>query len=149
MPSIPLEALADRRDLGTGESEEVLSRLPTRIDYPLQEKYRDQVWSDVPHELLAAHDGSQEHEGEGARRRFVAVVEPGLSDTQLERLVRDVRARHRDAEVLRIRVFDSRDAATKPSWTDGGAARKAHLLADLFRAPGRERFLVRGREVDP
>lgn len=149
LPVIPPSELADRRDLGTGESDGVLATLPTRIQYPLQEKYRDQVWSDVPHELVAAHDGLEEQEGEGARRLFIALVEPGLSDEQIERLVRDFRARHREAEVLRIRVFDDREAAGRPSWTDGGAALREHLVADLYREPGRERFVVRGREVNP
>lgn len=149
LPVVPRAALADRRDLGTGESEETLASLPTRIDYPLQDKYRNQVWSDVPYELLAAQDDREGEQAEGARRLFVAVVDPKLSDGQIERLVRDFRARHREAEVLRIRIFDSREAASRPSWSDGGAARREHLVADLYREPGRERFLLRGREVRP
>ena len=54
-----------------------------------------------------------------------------------------------EAEVLRVRIFDSRAAATRPSWTDGGAARKAHLVADLYRSEDRERLLMRGVEVEP
>lgn len=149
LPVIPRVALADRRDLGTGESQETLASLPTRIDYPLLDKYRNQVWSDVPYELVAAHDELVGEEAEGARRLFVAVVDPKLSDGQIERLVRDFRARHREAKMLRIRIFDSREAASRPSWSDGGAARREHLVADLYREPGRERFLVRGREVRP
>lgn len=149
LPRIPLDVLADNRDLGTGESREVLARLPTEIDYPFQEKYAGETWSEVPHELIAAHDGQQEHEGEGARRLFIAVVEPDLPDAEVEQLVRDLRARHREAEALRVRVFDSHEAARRPSWTDGGAARKAHLVGDLYRDGERERLLVRGREVAP
>ena len=77
------------------------------------------------------------------------MVEPGLSDARVGQLVRDLRARHREAEALRIRIFDSREAATRPSWTDGGATRRAHLLADLYRDGDRERLLLRGVEVDP
>jgi hypothetical protein len=123
--------------------------MPTSIDYPLQEKYAGARWSDVPHRLLAAHDEAGETGAEGARRLFIAVVEPGLPDAELARLVRDLRARHRDAEMLRIRVFDSAIAAKTPSWSDAGASRDAHLVADLLRERERERMLVRGREVEP
>ena len=101
--------------LGTGEAEEILWTLPTRIDYPLQDKYREQVWSDVPHELIAAYDGLEASNTEGSRRLFIAVVSPELSDAHISQLVRDLRARHQDAEVLRIRIFDSQAAATHPS----------------------------------
>ncbi|MGH0028164.1 MAG: hypothetical protein ACQGVC_00105 [Myxococcota bacterium] len=146
---LPALNLADLRDMGTGESPEVLARMPTTVDYPLEEKYRGQSWSSVDYELVAAHDGTPEAEGEGPRRLFIAVVEPGLSDERVERLVRDIRARHRGAETLRIRVFDSKQAALTPSWTDAGDARKQHLVADFLREPGRERMLIRGREVQP
>ena len=135
--------------LGTGESKEILATLPTRIDYPLQDKYREQVWSDVPHELIAAYDGLEASNTEGSRRLFIAVVSPELSDAHIAQLVRDLRARHQDAEVLRVRIFDSQAAATHPSWTNGGATRKAHLVANFYRNGDRERFLLRGIEVDP
>ena len=135
--------------LGTSESEEILATLPTRIDYPLQDKYREQVWSDIPHELIAAYDGLEASNTEGSRRLFIAVVSPELPDAHIAQLVRDLRARHRDAEVLRVRIFDSQAAATHPSWTNGGATRKAHLVANLYRNGDREQFLLRGIEVDP
>lgn len=127
----------------------LLGGQPTRLDYPLQEKFQGQVWSDVPYELIAAHDGKPEEAGEGSRRLFIALVAPDLSDALLERLVGDLRERHRDARFLRIRIFDSREAAMRPSFRDDGAARDTHLLADLFREPGRERLLLRGVEVRP
>lgn len=145
----PRVSLDDLRAQGRGESPELLARMPTTIDYPLQEKYAGERWSEVPYRLVAAHDDAGGSGGEGARRLFIAVVEPGLSDAELTRLVRDLRARHREAEMLRIRVFDSAVAAKTPSWSDAGASREEHLIADLLREPERERMLIRGRAVEP
>lgn len=133
------------------EALEPLERLPTRIDYPLLSKYVATPMSEIPHDLVAAWDELPDSEELGERRVLVVVVDPTISDADLEALARDVRARHRDADFLRLRVFDSRTAAGRPSWTDGGASRRAHLVADLRRSArsGREQLDVRGRSVAP
>ena len=142
------EAPTPTIEIGSGDADALLGR-PVTVDYPFDDQYQGQGWSTVPYELVAASDGSDEEGVEGPRRLFIAVVEPGLPDESIERLVRDLRVRHRSAEVLRIRIFDDRDAALTPTYTDDGAAREAHLQADLLREPGRERFVLRGREVRP
>lgn len=132
------------------EDPEALGRLPTRIDYPLLEKYTGVSLSDVPHTLIAAWDEEAEHPEPGTRRMFIAVVPPGLSDGDLERLLRDAFARHRDARTVGLRVFDSVEAAHRPSWTDGGASRETHLVAELRYNERNERpwIRVRGRQIE-
>ena len=146
-PSFDAADLADRRAAG-GPAGERADRLPTRIEYPVLAKYASQSFSDVPHRIVGAVD-EREDEREGERRLFVAVVAPERTDAEIEALVRDLQVRHRDARVLRVRVFDADEAAARPSWTDGGAERDAHLVAELIRDPSTTRLRVRNREVAP
>jgi len=152
-PAAPLpETLPDFRSAARpGEDPESLAALPTEIDYPRFDKYADASLGAVPHELVAAWDDRPEHAGYGARRMFIAVVDPATDDAALETLLRDARDRHRDAEHLVVRVFDSAGAARRPSWTDQGRTRDAHLVAELRRdvVNGREWLRVRGREIEP
>jgi hypothetical protein len=69
----------------------------------------------------------------GSHRTFVAVVDPSISDSELEGLLRDIRQRHRDAEVLDVRIYDSAQAARRPSYLDGGELRERHLVAEIKR----------------
>ena len=86
----------------------------------------------------------------GDKRAFILVVDPQLSDRELADLARDVRDSHLDADWLTLRIFDSAAAATRPSWTDGGKSRQAHLVAELRRnTAGQGEWLkVRGQELD-
>lgn len=153
--SVPLpegEVLDDFRSAARpGEDAEALAALPTEIDYPRFDKYADASFSAVPHQLVAAWDDRPDDAAYGPRRMFIAVVDPATDDPALEALLRDVRDRHRDAEHLAVRVFDSAEAARRPSWTDQGRTRDAHLVAELRRdvANGREWLRVRGREIEP
>lgn len=140
-----------RRSAQPGEDREKLAALPTEIDYPRFEKYAGASFSAVPHRLVAAWDDRPDDAAFGPRRMFIAVVDPSIDDASLETLLRDMRDRHRDAEILGVRVFDSLEAARRPSWTDQGRSRDAHLVAELRRdaVHGRETLRVRGREIEP
>lgn len=126
--------------------------LPSKIEYPLDPKLAELPLSDVPHRVVGAWDEATGEPELGARRGLVLVVEPGLSDADLENLARDVLDRHRDAEMLMLRVFDSPEAAVAPSHLDGGAFPASHLVVELSRNPLIDegiRLRVRGRPVEP
>jgi hypothetical protein len=102
--------------------------------------------SDVAHELVGAWDDRGSAPELGAHRVLVAVVSPSASDAEIERLLRDARARHRDAEVLDVRVYDSAEAATRAGWVG------AHQLVGEVKRNDRLRYdqmTVRGRAVTP
>lgn len=122
--------------------------LPERIDYPVADKYVSESLSGVPHTLIGAWDARPEQDAWADMRVFVTVVDPGLSDADLERLLRDADVRHRDAGYLRVQVYDAEWAARRPSWTDDAASRREHLVAELMRLPDPELcvFQVRGQE---
>jgi hypothetical protein len=109
--------------------------LPERIAYPIAAKYAHEELSRVPHRLIGAWDARPEQEAPVDLRVFVLVVEPATSDAELEGLLRDAAARHRDCTYLRVQVFDSEAAARRPSWIDDGASRAEHLVAELVRMP--------------
>ncbi|MEN8160369.1 MAG: hypothetical protein ABFS41_09895 [Myxococcota bacterium] len=88
--------------------------------------------SEVPHELVGAWDDRQGEPELGKHRVLVAVVSPDASNAEIERLLRDVQARHRDAEVLDVRVYDSGKAARQAGWVGerkqiGGVKRNDRL----------------------
>lgn len=151
LPSLPEPPSPDWRHSGEQEDEGRIARLPDVIDYPLFEKYEGRVDSGIPHVIVAAWDDGAEDGALGRRRALIAVVESRVPDADLERLVRDLRDSHRDAEHLLVRVFDDERAAFQPSWTDQGAMRRDHLVAELRRtgASGRERLVVRERVIKP
>jgi len=121
-----------------------------RIKMIVSEKLAQEPLSDVPHVLIGAWDEAPDSPDPGVHRAIVAVVEPTMSDADLEQLIWDVRAQHATAEVLDIRVYDSAEAATTGSAHDGGAERAAHLVADTKRNDRLDfdQTKIRGRIVE-
>jgi len=107
--------------------------------------------SDVPHRVVlrASPDPEGRTAAEG-HRLLVIAVEPHLPTADLERLLRDLRERHRDATVLDIRVYDSADAAL-PERFDTGAAQDRHRVARVLRNDrlGVDTIRIRGVALDP
>jgi hypothetical protein len=106
---------------------------PGEVSMPIQAKLVAEPLSEVPHEVIGAWDEQPDSPRPGSHRTFVAVVNPGISDSELEALLRDIRQRNRGAEVLDVRVYDSAEAARRPSYLDGGALRQRHLVAEIKR----------------
>jgi hypothetical protein len=102
--------------------------------------------SDVPHELVGAWDDRGSAPELGAHRVLVAVVSPSATDAEIERLLRDARARHRDAEVLDVRVYDSAEAATHAGWVGNQQLVGEVKRNDRLRY---DQMTVRGRAVTP
>lgn len=102
--------------------------------------------SDVPHDLLGAWDDRGSAPTLGAHRVFVAVVPPAASNAEIERLLRDARSRHRDAEVLDVRVYDSAESATRAGWVG-----ERKLVGEVKRNDrlGYDAMTVRGVSVSP
>jgi len=122
-----------------------------RIDMPIARKLAPEPLSNVSHELVGAWDEARDSEELGEHRTIVAVVDPDIPSRDLEQLAWDIRSRHAGAEVLDIRIYDSAEAASRPSTFDGGAERASHLVADVKRNDrlGFDRITVRGRIVGP
>jgi len=120
------------------------------IPYPVEPHYSGRELSSVPHRVVGAWD-EDEGPGRGSHRALVLVVDPALPDAELEDLARDALARHRDAETLIVRIYDSGTAARTPRFEDGGRAAARHLVATVRRTPFREtdRIEIRGRVVSP
>jgi hypothetical protein len=109
-------------------------------------KFAREPLSDVEHELVGAWDDRGSAPELGAHRVLVAVVSPTASDAEIERLLRDARARHRDAEVLDVRVYDSGKAAAEAGWVG-----ERKLVGELKRNDRLhyDAMTVRGRTVQP
>ena len=123
--------------------------LPAEIDYPRLEKLA--VESEVPHRSLGAWDEAPDSSTPGARRAFIMVVDPQISDPALEALARDLRDQHRDARNLNVRIFDSEEGARRARWVDGGALAHRHLVAQVTRNEGMgvDTIRIRGRLIEP
>ena len=123
---------------------------PARVQMRVEQKLAGPL-STVPHELLGAWDEAPGSPRPGAHRTLVALVDPDTPNADLEALVRDIRQRHRDAEVLDVRIYDSQEAATQPGYLDGGALRAQHLVAELKRNDRLEyeSVQVRGVAIEP
>ena len=101
--------------------------------------------------MLGAWDDASDAGERGERRAFILLVDPELTDAQLEDLVRDVLDRNRDAAFVNLRVFDSEEAAVTPSHTDGGRFAYSHMVATLRHntQSGSSAMQIRGRGVQP
>jgi len=121
------------------------------LSMPIAAKLAPEPLSAVPHELVGAWDDLPDSERPGAHRAIVAVVDPNVSDKDLEQLVWDIREQHRGAEILDVRVYDSAEAASRSSAGDGAAERASHLVAGVKRNDrlGYDEVTVRGRNVGP
>jgi hypothetical protein len=123
--------------------------LSPEIDFQQLEKLSFQ--SEVPHQTVGAWDESPESDSPGQRRAFVVVVEPQISDAELEALARDLRDQHRDARILNVRIYDSEKGARRAGWVDGGELAHRHLVAQVSinEGLGLDVIRVRGRRIEP
>lgn len=119
------------------------------VRMPVAAKLTARPLSEVEHELVGAWDDDPESADPGVHRTFVAIVDPELSTRELETLVRDIADRHRGAEVLDVRIYDSPVAAQTPPNLDGGRARLQHLVARIVRNDrlGYDQITVRGQPI--
>lgn len=128
--------------------EEVI-RHPRRSAWPrvpVQPEYADVRFSDVPYTLVAAFDKPQPEYALGPLRQFVVVVARDLARDALRKLIEDFRAKHADAAVLDLAVFDSVVAATHRA--SQAAERDPHLVAKYDRNRARETLEIGGVRVD-
>lgn len=112
--------------------------------------YERHPMSAVPHVVVRGWGAR----GDSAVRGVVGVyvvVDPALSEADLERLARDIRSYHADADVLSVRILDSERAATYDRHTDGGALAAEHLVGRVTRNDRFEldQIEIRGRAIDP
>ena len=114
-------------------------------------KLADEPLSEVPHRVLGAWDDQPETPEAGLHRVFVVVVDPKTPTGTLEALVRDIRDRHRDAEVLDVRVYGDADSATGGAQGTAGEGNRELLLADVKRNDrlGYDEVRVRGASIAP
>jgi hypothetical protein len=136
---------------GTGGSPTAEAEAPTAqpsqaSHLRIEPKLAAEPLSVVPHQLFGAWDDKPDSPTVGAHRVFVAVVDPAISDADLRALVRDIRDRERDAEVLDVRIYDSPDAAGRPSWES-----QSKLVAEVKRNDrlGYDAVKIRGVLVQP
>lgn len=159
IPPDQMAALMERlREVESAPSEEDEAQAdappalpPTEVHYTVAEKYEEQKLSEIDHRMLGAWDDARDAEMPGRHRSFVLVVDPSLSDQQLESLARDVHQLHHDADRLDVRIYDRENAATDARVTDGGRYAHAHQVAHVTRHRGLDVDVirVRGRIVGP
>jgi hypothetical protein len=111
----------------------------------LDPKLTSEPLSEVPHELVGAWDDRRGEPELGRHRVLVAVVSPDGGDAEIVRLLRDAQARHREAEVLDVRVYDSDASARRAGWL--GERRRGGEIKRNDRL-GYEAMKVRG-ELGP
>ena len=112
--------------------------------------YAERPMSPVPHRVIRAWGASDDPSHLGLVGAYV-IVEPGLSDAKLIELCRDIRAYHKDANALSVRILDSEEAATYDRHIDGGLFKNQHQVATVTRDPkfGEDSIHVRGERVEP
>jgi hypothetical protein len=112
--------------------------------------YAKRPMSALPHRVIRGWGASDDHSQLGLVGAYV-IVEPGISDERLVELCRDIRAYHRDANALSVRILDSEEAATYDRHSDGGAFKNQHQVATVTRDPklGVDTIQVRGELVEP
>jgi hypothetical protein len=137
------------QDLEGEAPEPTPESLPAEVEYQRLDKLVAE--SEIPHRTIGAWDEAPESTVPGSRRAFVMVVDPSLSDADLEALARDLRAQHGDARILNVRIFDSEQGARRARWVDGGALAHEHLVAEvnINQALHLDAIRIRGRRVDP
>jgi len=103
---------------------------------------------EVPHEVVAAW--GDEASASGLHRAVRVVVEPSLATRELEALARSLRARHGDAVVLDVRIYDDAESARGRA-RDARARSASHLVAQVLRNDrlGLDVIRVRGIPVEP
>ena len=134
-PPAPPAGRQDDRLLGVdpeveGEGLEAPGDLDLYVARPL---------STVPHQVLKGWGANR-----GAGVGLYVIVAPGLPTAELERLARDIREYHANADSLNVRVVDSEWAATFDRHLDGGELLRLHLVATVRR---NERFGVDSIEI--
>ncbi len=119
------------------EGQEALGELDLYAARPL---------STVPHQVLKGWGADR-----GAGVGLYVIVAPSLPTADLERLARDIRKYHGDADSLNVRILDSERAATYDRHLDGGELLQLHLVTTVRRNGrfGVDKIEVRGLLVDP
>jgi hypothetical protein len=133
-----------------GKASDEPETIPATVEYPRLEKFASRPVSQVPHRVLGAWDEDHASSTLGKRRALVLVVEPGMSNGELEALARDIRLQHADAVILDVSIYDSERAATQSRAIDGGALAFRHLVAEVKkndRIP-LDAIRIRGRRID-
>jgi hypothetical protein len=153
MPEL-LEKLGDleRKELEQRPPEDVKPEPPpTQVYFPVDEQLAGEKLSEVPYQTLGAWDDEEAPGTVGAHRALVLLVDPGISDADLEGLARDVYRAHQDADRLDVRIYDRQDAAEDPRLMDAGRYAASHQLAQItrHRGLGVDVIRVRGRVVEP
>ncbi len=105
--------------------------------------------SEVPHTVVRGWGARGGGRVPGLVGVFI-VVDPAISDAELERLALDVRDFHHDAHALSVWILDSEHASTYDRHTDGGALAAEHLVATVNRneALGSDNVQIRDRLLD-
>jgi hypothetical protein len=113
------------------------------------ELYRERPMSAVPHEVVRGWGARRGGRIPGLVGAYV-VVDPSRSDQELERLARDIRDFHYDAEALSVRILDSEEAAVYDRHGDGGALAAEHLVGrvNVNERLGVNRIEIRGRVIE-
>jgi hypothetical protein len=120
------------------------------LELPVLEKLVREPLSEVRHQVIGAWDDARESDEPGRNRAFMLVVAPDATDQEIETLGRDVLARHGDAGILDVRIYDDEDATKGPRAADGGQLAFSHLVGQVLRNEplGIETIRVRGRLVE-
>lgn len=105
--------------------------------------------SAIPHHVVRGWGAHGAGDVPGIVGAYV-IVAPGLTDEDLEKLARDIRAYHDDAEALAVRILDSEHAATYDRHSDAGELAAAHLVGMVNRNERLEmdRITIRGRTIE-
>ena len=105
---------------------------PDRVPPDDAELYAREPMSSVSHRVLKGWGAGPEARVAGLVGLYV-VVDPDVSNEDLERLTRDIRYRHLDAVALNVRIVDSEEAVLFDRHLDGGALLDLHTVATVRR----------------
>lgn len=148
--ALPPEAETHPESFRDLEGREELETIPPTVEYPRLDKLVAEPLSPVRHEVVGAWDEDRESDVPGRRRAFVLVVPPNATNAEIEGLARDVRARHRDASILDVRIYDDVRATLQSRALDGGRLAFQHLVGEVKRneALDLDVIRVRGERVE-
>jgi hypothetical protein len=112
--------------------------------------YEQAPMSAVPHRVVRAWGLTDDRKNRGLVGASL-IVEPGMPESQLVQLGRDLLEYHRGAKIVAVRVFDSEEAATYDRHIDGGVMAEAHLVARVVSDPksGVRGMYVHGKWMEP
>ena len=141
----PVAPLREYADAPAGDHGHSIIEDPTG-DLGLYERV---PMSDVPHHVVRGWGARGSGKLPGVVGAYV-IVDPAITDDTLERLARDIRIYHLDADAVSVRILDSEQAAIYDRHSDGGELAAAHLVGSLSRnsSLGIDRIEIRGTRFD-